>query len=458
VPVSDGSNYKSTAVADGRPDQEAVKHLQSWNEPNIEVVDGDPSIVDGVRFAPTVPLYTMNSDLSTVLTEKRPFIHGSYRPASFPTVGFLHFVPRYAHTMIPGATGAPEYRPMGTYLYKEWTRLHSGNVLPADFGHMPIFDNSQNAPTSGPFARTDPIPWGLLVYDYFTTFDYTAGDFDPYRVPGRININTAPWYLLAQIPLLGPDNWGALPTADLPLPSSSSPAFWSASSGIMVGLDSLGFPRFPQIGLTGLVQIHPSDPSEGGQWYRLGPHFGQAIAAYRDRVGYVKNTTSPFAEAHWRNNAAGLEYRPLTPVSYDAIRGSSDVLTDPNQPDWKRGFLSVGELANVMGMDGTLDYNAIQPGNYVLATGDFMKAACLLAMIDSQFLTTRSNTFTIYTTLTDRETPSASVRTQVTVDRSNLLPRNLRSVGLPHVLVDTGGEPELIGKREVSYFNAQFDE
>ena len=55
--------------------------------------------------------------------------------------------------------------------------------------------------------------------------------------------------------------------------------------------------------------------------------------------------------------------------------------------------------------------------------GDFVKAVSLLALLDSQYLTTRSNTFTIYASVMDRENPQASVRSQVTVDRSNLLPR-----------------------------------
>src|SRR5262249_8528489 len=57
-----------------------------------------------------------------------------------------------------------------------------------------------------------------------------------------------------------------------------------------------------------------------------------------------------------------------------------------------------------------------------LSQGDFVKAISLLVLIDSQYLTTRTNTFTSYVSVIDRENPENSVRSQVTFDRSNLLP------------------------------------
>ncbi|MBU0638492.1 MAG: hypothetical protein KKB50_06465, partial [Planctomycetes bacterium] len=145
------------------------------------------------------------------------------------------------------------------------------------------------------------------------------------------------------------------------------------------------------------------------------------------------------------------------------------------------GFLSVGELANVMGFDGSTTVQIIiDPatasgtvlGGYTLNVGgDFMKAVSLLALLDTHFLTTRSNTFTVYLTLTDRKNPQASVRSQMTVDRSNLLPRliwqDLNGTGIPDLsplpadiftVLQNTGLPELIGQREVSYFNARYDE
>jgi hypothetical protein len=131
------------------------------------------------------------------------------RVPSFPTTGFMLFVPRFCHT-----SSTTERRPASVWLYEQWEeRGLSIASVPADFGHMPIFDNRQEENSNaGGFNRLGKVPWGLLVCDYFTTLnpngpDNVAGtpdDVDPYRVPGRININSASWYVMAGLPLIGP--------------------------------------------------------------------------------------------------------------------------------------------------------------------------------------------------------------------------------------------------------------
>lgn len=398
-------------------------------------------------FGPCVAVHTMNAGLG-------PWsIHGVARPASFPTVGFMLLVPRFSHVQ---ALDGSVRKPVTTILAEQWDhRGHTISEAPADFGHMPIFYNKQKENGSvGDFDKTGTVPWGLLVFDYFTTLnpndangDGTEDDpLDPYRVPGRININTAPWYLLAGLPLIGPD--GPPATGELPINKTASPAFWSPVSGVLAGQGEDGTFRYPQwVDRTGAAY---------GQWYRLGPYLAQAAAAYRDRVQYVQYSasSSPFAYAHWRN--AGEIYRPTQyGTGPAAIRGAGDDLSDPaTAPTWKRGLLSVGELANVMGFDSWVLNDTAHPERMV----DFFKAVSLLAMLDTQFLTTRSNTFTIYVTLTDRLNPQASVRSQVTVDRTNLLPRLLVDQLGNATVVQNNGLPELIGQREVSYFNARYDE
>jgi hypothetical protein len=146
-------------------------------------------------------------------------------------------------------------------------------------------------------------------------------------------------------------------------------------------------------------------------------------------------------------------------------------------------------LANVAGFDGSVpidpnDADMIVDGGTTPLNsygtgqgGDFFKAVSLLALLDTHFLTTRSNTFTVYLTLADRQDPQASVRSQMTVDRSNLLPRlmwqdvngngiqdppdpnNPSNPNADHYAILGGdAEPEVIGRRQVSYFNSRYDE
>lgn len=450
--------------------------------------------IGGHPLGPAVPLYLMNAGADSWPTESYAFIHGTKRPASFPTVGFMLFVPRLSHMVTSGG----ERKPMSRLLRDLWKDRYSLDpnnptllpLPPADFGHMPIFDNTQEVQSGakkvvGEFADTGRIPWGLLVFDYFTTLnpndansDGTEGDrLDPYRVEGRININAAPWYVLAGLPLLGPTSSG-----DLALSKFGEAAFWSIKSGGLVGTaadPNNPAPRYP----SGLV--NGSNLTNGG-WYRMRPWLAQSIAAYRDRVQYATYVgAEPPLEMAYRRSDPYEPNAPYRPARYgpanEPVRGASDISQNGDSRLWKRGFLSIGELANVMGFDASIlpgatwvagggDSNPVL-GPYTIGVnqyhlgGDFMKAVSLLALLDTQFLTTRSNTFTVYLTLTDRKDPQASVRSQVTIDRSNLLPRLLPGYdsdnnGYPDTFItqEDSGLPETVGQREVSYFNARYDE
>jgi hypothetical protein len=448
----------------------------------------DLCAIGGYPLGPAVPLHLMNAGADFWPTESYANIHGTKRPASFPTVGFMLFVPRLSHMVTSGG----ERKPMSRLLRDSWKDRYSLDpnnptllpLPPVDFGHMPIFDNTQDVHAGaqkvvGEFADTGRIPWGLLVFDYFTTLNPndadsngTEGDrLDPYRVEGRININAAPWYVLAGLPLLGPDR-----DDNLGISQDASAAFWSKKSGGLVGRGADGIDRYPS------SVLYRGDVNNG-QWYRLGPWLAQSIAAYRDRVQYVNvNADPPLAGAFYRSG-----YRPGETSAiprYGLIRGYGQLGGGVPVPSeqWKRGLLTVGELANVMGFDSSVlpgdtwpmglgaEYNPVLGpytvgANYYQLGGDFMKAVSLLALLDTQFLTTRSNTFTVYLTLTDRQDPQASVRSQVTIDRSNLLPRLLPGYdsdrnGYPDTFItqEDSGLPETVGQREVSYFNARYDE
>ena len=459
--------------------------------------------------APTTPMYTMNAG---VFAAGDLPVHGAYRPRSFPTVGFMLFVPRFSHVLDGHGS-----RPMSYTLRKQWEQAATSTdrpnytagtgTYPADFGHMWIFDNHQETrkDVSGTkdisyFAdkRAGKIPWGLLVFDYFTTLDPDADynsdgrpDVDPRRIPGRININAAPWYVLAGLPIVDPMR---------EINQSASPAFWNTSSGVMVGNVNVGLavplPRFD-------TSLLAWDLYAGGGagWWRLGPYLAQAAASYRDRIRYASDGTgfgvarTPFWRPEVRNdntNPAWIQqaqYRrestsgTFNGYNYGNIRhGSTSVVTNP----LKYGFLSLGELANVYGFDSPLlDLNDPANPNAILYRPlgpssaqayqnepDFFKAVSLMALLDTHFLTTRSNTFTVYVSVMDRENPQASIRSQLTVDRSNLLPKlallangepiyqNVGTVAVPKyepVINRNDGLPEILTERRIGYFNTQFD-
>lgn len=412
------------------------------------------------EIGPSTPLHLMNA--GTSLHE----IHGVMRPASFPTVGFMLFIPRFSHT----AGGSDGDKPMGYQMREQWfkrmggpgsTALGATGGFPCDFGHMPIFDNAQTA--SGEFAdnAAGKVPWGLLVFDYFTTLDPgdangdgTRGDaLDPYRVAGRVNINTAPWHVLAGLPLMGPT--GQDPAiSNLPVSPLGSPAFWSYQSGVLAGEgsdDQRYLRTYPAYANGAIDASSVGSGAEAGQWYRLGPYLAQAIAAYRDRMPYVENVPgSPYPAAHTRNVGAGNSdiYRPSS--LYGAIRASAG--STPH-----RGFLTLGELVNVIGFDAT-EPQTISPwsGSTDTSTGrgDFFKAVSLMALLDTHFLTTRSNTYTIYVSLYDREKPESSVRSQMTIDIGPMLPRLSpdKTTTIPGAT-----QPEIIAQRQVSYFNTRYE-
>ncbi|MFN0134708.1 MAG: hypothetical protein ACKVS9_01155 [Phycisphaerae bacterium] len=518
------------------------------------------------------------------------------RPRSFPTVGFMMFVPRFSHfrhidaraNQIPAPADASYARqrdvrvPMSVTLGQQWrnrytvngqvkraTEFGSGGLAtdetyyPVDFGHMPIFDNSQR--TYGEVAGIDvakrhidavgSVPWGQLVFDYFSTVNPER--IDPYQVPGRIDINAAPWLVMSQLPMLGPVTSGTTATgapvparripgtpvevtnAELPIraemmsPTSyedfprqggggpggtasaarhPSPAFWQPRVGGLVGL---GFdrasgldtaPRFAPLEMR-LGRPAPANnelprwpdgdrqsPSNvvGDGIWRIGSVLGVAAASYRDGVQQIENQNGlaedRYADAHLRNpvedatsgalyaprsnqeNVTRITgpYRPLTDTDGDGI-GETDAvygkirgqaLSNEIGPS-KFGFVSIGELANVKGFDGTrpeqlrIDAQPSQPGFSPVGTnlmrGDFLKSVSMIAMLDSNYITTRSNTFTVYISIMDREDPSQSVRTQMTIDRSNLIKQIGRSS-------PRGQMPEIISETRVGYFNTRYDQ
>lgn len=562
----------------GMPEKVTLNNARGL-DPNIAAHYYDPDSYVGTgdsgEFGPTIPLLTMNAAPGRI--ELYP---GDFRPTSFPTVGFTLLVPRFSHVLSNRliANHGSASMPMGKVLYKQWEHqsYQSAGLVrkyPLDFGHMPVFDNNQkvmqntylaatvNQNVAG--APTQGVPWGQLVFDYFTTINPVADrnqdgvpDVDPLQIPGRVNINAAPWYVLSKLPLLGPrwDN-GRLPILANPTGNPDltwpSPAFWSQSCGTFIGwsgwngteyltrrllaetaldngyvLDGRNLPFWDNADAIGNKTM-AHDPQG---IYRLGAWLAQAAASYRDGVQYLDGTIGDpapnvryriYADSHLRGGSGQIKdssgttlsvltsYRSIPGIGmydYKAVRGAS-TNANADRPT-QFGFVTIGELLNVKGFDSSMDYD-LPPAPSAMTTlgrGDYLRAVSLLVLLDSQYLTTRSNTFTVYTSVMDRENPEASVRSQVTVDRSNLLPRlsysfydasggtggtyypaigaNLTNLaGLPLVptliadrLDDSGNlgtnlyldtplvtnnvneEPRVIAQQRVGYFNVQFDD
>ena len=417
---------------------------------------GLPGTSINVPFAPTVPLITMNASTQHLLS----LYPGDNRPASFPTVGFTLLIPRFSH--VYNGTSLP----MGMIQFKQWS--HRGYSLnypnsinyPLDFGHMPVFDNQQKVMNTSYLKTTGAVPWGLLVFDYFTTINPVADanedgipDVDPLQIPGRIDINTAPWFVLSKLPLMGPIANGSF-TGSLPVFLDSapdlgqpSPAFWDTEDGTFVGKGGWNNSDYTTerqlindasstIGRNLPYRSVRIDEDRPGV-YRLGAWLAQAAVSYRDGIQYLPGAGSSnyfyYSDSQLRggtgtfnNGNTSVSYRSSSTgaiYNYGTIRGAANGGSRPSE----YGFITLGELLNVKGFDSSLPAELpLVTGDAistVLGRGDYIRAISLLVQLDTQYLTTRSNTFTIYTTVMDRQNPEASVRSQVTVDRSNLLPR-----------------------------------
>lgn len=386
----------------------------------------------------------------------RPVINGVERPAAFPTVGFLAFIPRFSHYQ-QGANDVP----MGEVLQEQFDVRSGSNAdvevdyeispdlpyysspisvhnVPADFGHMPFFDNQQPVTSTGPMGGNQ-LPWGTLIFDFFTTHDPNGiyrdldGDavpVDPYRIPGQININAASWFMLAGLPVIDPSVSGLFDSSG----SSLSPAFWSANSGVLVSdepssRNSLN-PEYRRslLGPTGNDDQFTTLPLFNGDstMRRLGAPLAQAIEAHREQ-------TRTYAEP------------PSVPNSlFNPYIGASE--RDPNRNPLQangpirqaKGFFTLGELVNVIGFDSSefnnLNSSGIDGNRHTasgangigqieidpLLAGDYFRAISLLALLDTHFLTTRSNTYTAYVSIFDRREPADSVRMQMTIDTTNM--------------------------------------
>ncbi len=362
---------------------------------------------------------------------------------AFPTTGMMLMLMRHANSSTRAFTEA---------LNNNLAELDISGSTPVDNGRMPIYDEQAPNNVDGIHAHhIDPnwdltkmdtsgtipavgiqgtagqaggamhLPWGQLVFDFFTAIPldgpgpYTPDsngssnlvinedaapkvDMGGLRVHGQIDLNTAPWKVLEGLPFM---------TMDL------MPAPFNATFSTALGLD---------VAQSAL----PSQIGEG---------LAKAIVAYRELR--VLGTTAP--------DITGDYSTPGISVS----RGWSDMA-----PAMRRGtgFMSIGELANVRHLGATVEYRT--------DSGVFDKDIDIRSYVDSiavlaslgDWLTLRPHVFTVYGTLrgeTDqtindpskpgatidmqvRDVDSRALRFQETVDRlPTILGEPVRTIGQP---------------------------
>lgn len=528
---------------DGDPNYGPTYH----GEPLLNQTFGGAGItaaVSGTR-APTTPMDLMNPNLT--LSTAQP-VNGVIRPNAFPTVGFLMYLPRYSHYAPQGG----DHIPMGLRMREEFEQKnYTGTNYPVDFGHMPFFDNKQDTVSvttalaagnnTAPFdpQRNGALPWGLLAWDYFSTrnvsepvvTNFPGFQFpyeDPQKISGRINVNTAPWYVLAGVPMITTGSLAIQPMPAATSLSNASPAFYSLDSGTLFGVHQvklLGQPwntqpttrRFDDMGRL-VIDPAVGEAIPGNRGIaRLGGELAQAICAYRDRVPHAPqpgdaggSTLRGIAFAHLRDQTANprtvgavqhpetgaalpnslripelhidLYAQPAVPVTGfkqttragDFAEGRGSIYNDTRQ----YGFMSLGELLMAYGMASDRDersmglasgesYNGTAPTSWPLTPGqaDYYKAVAYMALLDTHYLTTRSNTFTAYASIMNRDpdVQEQSVRLQMTADRSNILPQmvvgpDFDGNGFADIMTkQRKGLPEIIAERRVGYFNTRND-
>lgn len=312
---------------------------------------------------------------------------GSFASA-FPTTGAMLLLGRMAHIYDPVASGDPT-----APLTRPFNRVHENllgttpdnrprNILgqydQIDNGRLPLFDARPETvrigsgdkavarerivslnPTVGASEGFDALPWGQLVFEYFTAIpfypcpdtnnwtDVTCGreypkvDQDGLRVHGRININASPWTVLATLPMR----------------------------------DVTEFPARYQTDLANAL---------GAGRYTLGEDLAKGIVAYRE------------GRAPWQSITIDTG-----PYDVDRNPCGDGTNNDDYRPRRGFGFLTVGELANVRhpetnDADVRMDAGAVDPDvTPADPRGRYECAVANLVALDD-WVTTRSHVFTVY--------------------------------------------------------------
>jgi len=357
---------------------------------------------------------------------------------AFPTTGSLLLLMRLANRAY--GDGAADELAFTTQLETASTQI--------DNGRMPIFGTQllhQYDPADTTLSDVDEpgelsqLPWGQLVFDYFTALPlHSEGpyadttlpippaakprvDLGGLRAHGRIDINAAPWKVLAELPMI---------------PMEKIPESWRGQLRNALGLVNLvtvavtgDDPRDPNLPVTA-QKVPDTDAA------MLGAEKAKAIVGYRELREVVPPPIgSPLGTLGKAGDYSNQRGWRLTGTSL------------PPGPTVRRGagFVTLGELANVRHssafvepttdqpvagfssysryrMDGGMVGNATEPEDYLTAV------AVLVALND--WVTVRSDVFTVYGLLRgrpldptivdsvrDAELDNRAIRFQETIDR-----------------------------------------
>lgn len=288
-----------------------------------------------------------------------------------------------------------------------------------DNGRMPVFDKARlhhvdpSLTLPGLPGDVDSLPWGQLVFDYFTAVPLTNPgpyraaeddiynpewqpgtdpaakprvDLDGLRVHGQINLNAAPWRVLQGLPLV---------------PMEQIPAAFRAKIRNAVGL----------VSATAADPLNPG-PSDlnalDNEAATLGRELARAIVAYRDQTGQVD--LADLTQWATGNYGSGDPANPALDPAVSSRRWDAD------EAEFRRGsgFLTIGELANVRHRDAKVDpmfqpirgftgYSTYRVDGGVTTAADvvhqdYVSAIALLVSLND-WVTVRSQVFTVYGTI-----------------------------------------------------------
>jgi hypothetical protein len=442
--------------------------------------DNNPANMGGWRVSVPIPFVEPDQGLQETLGKVNDMV---IRPAvvpvhaatddmglesAYPTTGAMLLLMRHANSLTAAANAT-----LG------------GSAAVLDNGHMPVFDTAQVA--QGAFNGAQPmdgktqlsIPWGQLVFDYFTalafenqfnpladpplfTIPTNPGDMgDPdwpaspngdgdgdglvahmdrgyaeyvaylranqptvelggVRVHGRININAAPWKVLDGLPLMHPR---VMPiykhlyshAGPPPIPAIDT---WKWSN--VLPDPNGGFP----MGFDSFTPTGDGAGLAGPTVEKLGVRRAKGIVAYRELRDFT-NASVPWTTGNYNTLNGGARLRSEGPAS-----GNFLALTTQRHT---AGFLTVGELANVRSPGGVMSpftdtLSQMDNGQTVMFGGAgaqnyLFAVAPLVALGD--WVTVKGHTFTAYGVLTGQgdveEVNRRAERFEMVFDRSNLL-------------------------------------
>lgn len=262
-----------------------------------------------------------------------------------------------------------------------------------------VWDPANPSSTAHP-GNLNTLPWGQLLFDYFTALPLNNGgpyDIDSagnylsirdmpkvdqggLRVHGRININAAPWKVLA-----------GLLTVLLDVPAGAQP--------------TVSFAGLPQSIRTKLTPVATGGP--------IGPELAQAIVAYRDARSINDPATGTSQTGNY-DDGTPLVGTPPNTQSFG--RGWTNAT-----PAVRRGtgFMSVGELANVR-HPGAAVAGGLPPGSPYRVDSDtidlvdnnnnnqdFIDAAAVLIAL-GDWVSVRSHVFTVYGQIRGADDPAVA--------------------------------------------------